>query len=386
MSIDGRRVAVIGAGIGGLTVAAALRQLGIDADVYEQASRFTRLGAGIHVAPNAVHGLMGAGLPISTLTKVPAHPTYKNHRDAYSGEVSSSMQLGPASWREFSAPYTLWHRGDLHEALTHLVSADRLHLGMRLLDLQEHSGGVTLRFADGTTAEADIVIASDGLHSTVRQHVFALDDAVNTGKVAYRAVLDRSRVSVDLDPCTKWWGADRHFVHYIVSAGREVAFTTSIADDDWAEESWNSAGDPEILRAAFADFHPTVRAILDAVERVNKWALHTRAPLDCWSHGRVVLIGDAAHTMPPYMGQGGAQSIEDAVVLARALSEAAPDDAGVAGAFAVYEATRRDRATLIQETSAANAFMRYDNDGGWVYGYDPWTAPLAEALVPVAAQ
>jgi salicylate hydroxylase/6-hydroxynicotinate 3-monooxygenase len=118
---------------------------------------------------------------------------------------------------------------------------------------------------------------------------------------------------------------------------------------------------------------------------VNKWALHTRAPLDRWSHGRVVLMGDASHTMPPYMGQGGAQSIEDAVVLARALSAAAPDDAGVSGAFAVYEATRRDRATLIQETSTANTFMRHDNDGGWVYGYDPWTAPLAEPLVPVAA-
>jgi salicylate hydroxylase/6-hydroxynicotinate 3-monooxygenase len=172
-------------------------------------------------------------------------------------------------------------------------------------------------------------------------------------------------------------------VHYIVSAGREVAFTTSVAVDDWAEESWNSVGDSDVLRSEFSDFHPTVRAILDAVEGVNKWALHTRAPLERWSHGNVVLMGDALHTMPPYMGQGGAQSIEDAVVLARALGEAAPDDVGISRAFAIYEATRRERATLIQETSNANAFLRYDNDGGWVYGYDAWTAPLAD---PVAAQ
>jgi salicylate hydroxylase/6-hydroxynicotinate 3-monooxygenase len=222
------------------------------------------------------------------------------------------------------------------------------------------------------------VIASDGLHSIVRQLVFAVDEAVNTGKVAYRSVLDRSTIKIDnLDPCTKWWGTDRHFVHYEVSGGRELAFTTSVAEDRGeGVESWSATGNPDVLRAAFTDFHPTVRTILAGIKMVNKWALHTREPLERWSDRRVVLMGDACHTMPPYMGQGGAMAIEDAVVLARALSEATGDEAGIANAFTSYEATRRARATRVQETSNDNVFGRYDNEVGWVYGYDAWAVPL----------
>jgi 6-hydroxynicotinate 3-monooxygenase len=391
MSIQGKHIAVIGAGIGGLTVASALRQFGIDTNVYEQATQFSRVGAGIHVAPNAVLGLMGAGLPLESLTSIPAFPASARHRDGYSGELTADLTLGANSWREFGAPYTLWHRGDLHAALVTLTPADRIHLGKRLIQLRQEDDVVTLSFADGSQVEADIVIASDGLHSVVRQLVFAVDEAVNTGKVAYRSVLDRTAIRVDdLDPSTKWWGTDRHFVHYEVSGGREVAFTTSVAEDQqWGVESWSATGDPEVLRAAFADFHPTVRAILDAVKVVNKWALHTREPLERWSDRRVVLVGDACHTMPPYMGQGGAMSIEDAVVLARALGEATDHEAGIANAFASYEATRRARTTLVQQTSNNNGFGRFNNEVGWVYGYDAWAVPLISvegSQLAVAAQ
>lgn len=371
------KIAVVGAGMGGLSAAAALRKLGVAVDIYEQAESFARIGAGIHVAANAVKALYGLGLSEQTLREKAYFPIADYHREFDTGKLTGELPHTEEQEKKFGAPYTVWHRGDLHAAMLELVPSEIIHRGRKLVGVDQDAHSATLRFADGSSAVADAVIGSDGIHSVVRAAVLSASKTKFTGRLAYRTVIDKAKIGVsDLDPAAKWWGPDRHFVHYHVSAGREVAFTTSVPDKDWDIESWSAQGDPDVLRKEFADFHPHVRKILAQVERVNKWGVNTHEPLKSWTEGRVVIIGDAAHTVTPYMGQGAAQSMEDAVVLARCLAELDGDADGIAGALKRFEAIRKPRTTMIQEISAANTWGRYGADTTWLYGYDAWTVPL----------
>ena len=152
---------------------------------------------------------------------------------------------------------------------------------------------------------------------------------------------------------TKWWGKDRHIViYYTKRDSSEVYFVTSVPEPgEWiTKESWSAKGDVKELRAAYADFHQDVRNVLDACPDCHKWAILEREPLPRWSDGNVVLLGDAAHPMTPYMAQGAATSIEDAAVLARCLDAVEGDD--IAGAFRRYEAHRKPRTSVVQAISS----------------------------------
>jgi salicylate hydroxylase/6-hydroxynicotinate 3-monooxygenase len=199
-----------------------------------------------------------------------------------------------------------------------------------------------------------------------------------TGRVAYRTTYPASRLtSTRIAPArTKWWGPDRHMVVYYVTAARdELYFVTSVPESgDWiTPESWSAKGDLDELRAAYAGFHPEVQAVLDACPEVYKWGLFERDPHPRWRDGRIVLLGDACHPMTPYMAQGAASALEDAAVLTRSLEQTGDD---LASAFALYEATRKPRASAIQSGSSSNTWLRDATDPSWVYGYDAWSAPL----------
>jgi salicylate hydroxylase/6-hydroxynicotinate 3-monooxygenase len=163
----------------------------------------------------------------------------------------------------------------------------------------------------------------------------------------------------------------------VTRAQDEIYFVTSQPEDaSWmTPESWSAKGSLDELRSAYSAFHPEVRAVLDACPDVYKWALLEREPLATWQQGRVVLLGDACHPMTPYMAQGAASSLEDAVVLSRCLQGVRTD--GIAAALGRYEATRKPRTSEIQGTSSKNTWMRHSTDPSWVYGYDAWKAPLA---------
>ena len=153
---------------------------------------------------------------------------------------------------------------------------------------------------------------------------------------------------------TKWWGPDRHMVVYPVTAARdEIYFVTSQPEKaEWrTTESWSAKGDLNELRESFAGFHAEVQALLQAAPEVHKWALFEREPLPRWGEGRVVLLGDACHPMTPYMAQGAASALEDAMMLARCVEGV--DGDGVAAAFKRYEATRKPRTSQIQTRSRA---------------------------------
>jgi salicylate hydroxylase/6-hydroxynicotinate 3-monooxygenase len=369
-------IAIVGAGIGGLAAAATLRLVGHDVRIYEQARAFKRIGAGIQQSPNSVKVLRALGLE-AQLRTLALRPDAALNRQSDTGEITWKRQLGDAVEEKYGAPYLYMHRGDLHAALAGTVPDDIVHRNRRLVGLGQTDDGVTLDFADGSRAEADIAIGADGVHSVAREVLLGGEKARFTGRVAYRTTFPAALLGdAEIDDCAKWWGPDRHIVIYYVNPRRdEIYFVTSTPETDFELESWSAKGDLDQLREAYADFHPKVRAVLDAAPEVHKWALYERDPMPRWGDGRVTLLGDACHPMTPYMAQGAATSIEDAAVLSRCLDGVDRD--GAAAALRRYEASRQDRTARIQLISRLNDMAKIKAEIEAVYGYDAWSAPLA---------
>ncbi|QIG96636.1 FAD-dependent monooxygenase [Bradyrhizobium sp. 6(2017)] len=371
-------VAVIGAGMGGLASAAALTRAGVDVTVYEQAQRFTRLGAGIQIGCNAMKVMRAWDLE-PVLRREAFYPRSWNNKEYDTGAVRFDMVFGPAAEERYGAPYLLGHRGDLHAALASAVPDNLVRLDHKLTAIEQRADrSVALTFANGHTATVDAVVAADGVHSFVKERLFGRDEPNFTGRIAYRTVFPASLLNgYPIDDCTKWWGPDRHIVIYYVKPDRgEVYFVTSQPEPGFTVESWSATGDVSELRKAFEGFHPQVRHVLEACPSVHKWALVDRDPLPRWSDGNITLLGDACHPMTPYMAQGAAMAIEDAAVLSRCLKGVDRD--GVAEAFRCFEATRKLRTSRVQSSSRTNTWLKNPTDPDWVYGYDAWTAPLAE--------
>lgn len=375
MSWSGQTVTIVGAGIGGLALAAALRRFGIPVMIYEQAQAFSRVGAGIQMSPNAMRVLRGLGLEACIRANAFQPETWDN-RDWDTGVSTNLAKLGAVAEERYGAPYIQMHRGDLHEILAGAVPDGVIRYGKKLAGIEDESGCYCLSFEDGSTAEANILIGADGVHSLIRQHLLGAEAPRFMGRAAYRTTFPAALLGgVLVADSTKWWGPDRHIVIYFTTKDRdEVYFTTSQPETDWITESWSAEGSLGEMRAAFDGFHPEVQAVLEACPRVNKWALFERDPLPKWSEGRACLLGDACHPMLPYMAQGAASSLEDAVVLARCLEASGPDE--TPAAFQRFEALRKPRTSQLQLTSHQNKFMQQKTDPDWVYGYDAWKVAL----------
>lgn len=373
-------IAIVGAGIGGIAAGVLLSRLGYAVTIYDQATRFARVGAGIQQTPNAmkVHRKLGTE---PRLRRTAFAAPVGMSREWDSGRITNELPLGDEIERRYGAPYLLMHRAELHAALESVLPAGIVRFNRKLVGLEQNAQGVTLAFADGSRASADGLIGADGVHSVVRECMLGPEKPRYTGRVAYRTtfpsrLLGAHRIT---RARTKWWGQDRHMVVYYVTADcDELYFVTSQPEDaQWmTRESWSQKGGLEVLREAYAGFHPEVRAILDACPEVHKWALMERDPLPRWCEARVTLLGDACHPMTPYMAQGAASALEDAAILSRCLEGIDAD--GIAGAFKRYQANRLPRTAEIQTTSSKNTWMRSATDPTWVYGYDVWSAPLID--------
>ncbi len=371
------RIAIVGAGIGGLSAALALKRFHLEPVVFEQAPQFGRVGAGINLTPNAVKALDGLGIG-PRLREASFRPTRRVSRTWDSGEVTSMLEMGEAGERRYGAPQLTVHRADLLSALEAAASDVEIHLGSRVRQIRQAPGHAELVLDDGQAHRFDAIVGADGIHSAVRAELFGADQPTFTGQVAFRAIVDaRHFAGMDLTPTTKWWGpntASQVFT-FLIQGGQELFVFATVPEDAWRHESWSIKGTQAELLAAYAGFHPEVQAILGRCEVVLKTAMYVREPMAHWTQGRVTLLGDACHPMLPFMAQGAAMGIEDAVVLARCL--AAGQD--VAQALQDYEALRRPRASQIQVASGKNDWLRSDNNADWVYGYDAWNTPLTPA-------
>ena len=369
-------IAIIGAGMGGLTSAATLRRIGAKVTIYEQTKKFVRIGSGIQHSPNAIKVIRELGLEPRLRAKA-FMPTLTRFKDSHGKLLWERMQ-GENFEKRYGAPHLQLHRAELHEALASLVPPDIIQLNRKLTALKDGGDSVLLTFADGTTARHDAVIAADGVHSFVREWMHGAKKPTYTGRIAYRTTFPAALLgNHKIEESTKWMAEDRHIVIYYINAQRsEVYFVTSTPEPNFDDESWTLQGDVNEMREAYKDFHPEVRGVLAACPQVNKWAIVQRDPLPYWTRGRIALLGDACHPMTPYMAQGAATSIEDAAILSRCLDGVSSND--IAAALRKYEANRLPRTARIQTSSSLNDVNKVREEQDFVMSYEAWQVPLID--------
>ena len=354
-------IGIIGGGVGGLTAAASLLRAGFDVQVYEQAGTLGEVGAGINIGPNASRILHRLGIA-DELGRTGVKPASFDQRRWDDGRILLRSPLGEAVEKAFGAPYYTFHRGDLHRALANAIPADRTHLAHRFTHLMDHGDRVEAYFENGASISVDALIGADGIHSVVRHALFGPEKPRFTGCVAYRGMVPSNHLRhLDLELTNQiWMGPNAHFVHYFVSAGRLVNFVAITEQDSWLGESWVDRGEVADVLAAFQGWHDQVLSIIGAADETYKWALFDRSPLQSWSAGRITLLGDACHPMLPFMGQGGAQAIEDGATLTTCLLKFLND---IPAALHLYEQLRLPRASRLQGLSATNKIRFHMPDG-----------------------
>ncbi len=348
----------------------------MNAVIYEQTPRFSRVGAAIQLTPNAVRVLRGLGIE-EHLRARSFMPDVGFNREWNTGEITFLHAMGRKTEKRYGAPDLSMHRAELHNALASLVPEQSIRFGQTLVGIDQTREGVRLDFGDGSNTAVDALVGADGIHSVVRAAIVGAEQLRVTGQVAYRAVYRTERLGREIDDRVKWWGPDRHIVSYKIDPRRdELYFIASTPEPDFMTESWSAPGDLDVLLAAYEGFHPDARLLLESAPSVHKWALIEREPLSSWTAERTILIGDAAHPMLPYMAQGAGASMEDAVVLARCLE--GKDRDTVDAAFEACDLNRRARTTEIQLRARQNRWMRSatDTDTDLIYAYDAWNVPL----------
>jgi salicylate hydroxylase len=369
-------VALVGGGIGGLTAQLALTRAGVEAHLFEQATELKEVGAGIGLSANAMKVLRALGLE-NALRERGFEPEVSVGRDWTSAKTLFHVPLMKAGSPRFGAPHLNLHRADVLDALATAVPEKHLHLGCRCVGLSSSDQGAVITFSNGSQAEADLVVGCDGIRSFVRDTIHGPDAPRFTGNMCWRALIPTEKLPLNHVPphVTVWRGPRGHIITYYVRAGQLVNIVAVRETPDWVEESWTVQASRDEISAAYADVHRDLRLLLDQVDDgCFKWGLFDREPLPTWSAQCITLLGDAAHPMLPFLGQGAAMAIEDAFVLARAIS-CCPDN--IATALKTYESTRRPRATKVQLASRRQARIFHGDssesaflDADWIYAYD----------------
>ena len=355
------RIAIVGAGIGGLTLAAELHRRGVEAHVYEQTAELREVGAAVALSANATRfliGRLGLGEPLG---KKSADVEALILRDGHSGEVVSRVIEREEYHRRAGAPYYGVHRADLQQILQGALTDGTLHLNKKCVGVDERPDGVVLNFADGDAIEADLVIGADGVRSGLRRYVVGYDDAQFSGSFAWRGLVDPAKTPSLPDPgaIQFWMGPGGHLLHYPIGDGTQNFFLVKRHNGPWPHKKWVTPAEPGEHLAAFEGWDPAVLELIGGADAPERWALFHRPPLHQWSRGRVTLLGDAAHAMVPHHGQGANQSIEDAIVLADclvdALSGGADGSDGLGDARQRYQDLRIARTRRVQVASLAAA-------------------------------
>jgi salicylate hydroxylase len=371
------RVAIVGGGIGGATAAIALARNGIEVTVLEQADEIPAVGASFQLGPNALRLTDALGL-LPALRQIGVRPEAVEFRRWDDGSLLLHTDLGEPMEAHFGAPQLDFFRPDLHRLLADALPPGTLQLDSRVTAVEQDDDGVDVLLADGRRLRADVAVAADGIRSPIRGQLVGADDPIFSGTVVYRGVVPRELVA-DVHPDLVnlyWLGPYRHGVSYWISSGRLLAVNCAVQRAEWSRESWTLEAPAEEALEAFDGWDPSLLARIERCGTLLRGAVFVRRPLERWSFGRVVLLGDAAHAMEPFQAQGAAQAVEDSFVLAECLA-AAPDDP--VAALARYEAVRRSRAEGLQTSSHTAADVFYLPDGEEQRKRDAGYATLRES-------
>jgi salicylate hydroxylase len=386
------KIAIVGGGIGGLTAALALSQNPYDITVFERSAGIREIGAGVQISPNAgrlLHSL-GLGAAYSEISVNPHRVVLRRWED---DSIIRATDLDESFISQHQVPLANVARNELVEIIGNAVAARAnvtLKFSTHVVAVEPGESSSVVLFSDGSSQTFDIVIGADGIHSVVRPCVGGVDKPRFSGSAAYRALVPRSAVEDLPIDVTNRMGPDRHVVSYFIGRNRSHLNLVCISpEDSWESESWTEQGTMEDLYSRFEGWSFDFLSLLGRVEEpVFRWALYDREPLEQWGIGTTTLLGDACHPMLPFMAQGSCQAIEDAVVLARCLSDVGTSDA--VSALRRYEDARQGRTAQVQTSSFMNRDLFHMVDGqeqqdrdlifsisppgmsilDWVYEYD----------------
>ena len=374
--------------------------MGCDVEVYEQAPELKEVGAGLQLSANGTRALYALGVG-EELKALSCEATGKEIRLWNTGETWKLFDLGAVSVERYGYPYLTVYRPDLLDVLTravHRLKPEGIHLGSKGLAFVQDPERVELMLDDGSSVSGDALIGADGVHSMVRQVLFGQDTAQFTGIIAWRGIVPMERLPRHMARMVgvNWVGPGGHFVHYPLRAGKVMNFVGARERADWRVESWSARGTTEELAADFAGWHGEVQELIRNIPLPQKWALMVRPPMERWTIGRVTLLGDACHSMVPFLAQGAVMAIEDGFMLGRALGTL---DGDIPSRLERYENARRERTRravagsadnitrfhnralaeparareyVEREWAGANVASRYE----WLFTYDVATAPL----------
>lgn len=349
------KVIIAGGGIGGLTAALCFHHHGWTVEVCEKSPDFGEVGAGIQIPPNAMKVFVELGID-NALMRVGFQPEAIEARMGQSGRQLFSIPILEEAERRWGAPYLHIHRADYVSVLKAALEScqrDAVRFNSEIQSYSNDSGGVSVSFVDGSETKCDVLVGADGIHSSIRDQMLGTQEPTFTGNIAWRSVVSLDKLGRDAPRPTvcAWMGRGRHCVTYRLRQGTLANFVGVVERDDWTVESWNEPGSIDEALNDFEGWHPTIQRILEESDALFRWALFDRAPLDTWVDGQVVLLGDAAHPMLPFMAQGAAMAVEDAWVLAHA----ARGGSSLPQALMTYQEKRYARASLMQAGSRANA-------------------------------
>jgi salicylate hydroxylase len=397
------RIVIIGGGIGGLSAALSLQHHGFKVSLYEKARELREFGAGLLVTPNGMHALdfLGIGETIEHASNQSSGHAYCHYKTA---EVLQSRPSSDVHRARYGKGTLQVHRADLHRALSTAVLAhdsECINLDHWFIDLSQDDDGVTARFSNGVVARGDALIGCDGVRSVVREKVHGTDPAVYTGQVAFRAVVPISKAADDFEmPGRRMYiGPGRLLLHYNLRKDTLVNIVAIAQQPEWQKEGWVIPAELSELMTLYRDFHPSLLSMLQSIEpgSLFKWGLCDREPLSRWTIGRVSMLGDAAHPMSPFLGQGAVMAIEDGMILGRCFDKAR----SVGEALKLYEGTRKARANAAQLHSrqrgkalqgvlveSFDAKRDADDvalfDG--LFGYDPTAVPIEASASPLVGE
>jgi salicylate hydroxylase len=380
-------VLIVGGGLGGLTAALSLQHFGFRVSVFEQAPELREVGAGLGVSPSAMRALEFLGVDTNLWDLAGKLPEAGRGgvKHYQSGEI-----LGPGPRRGGSEGCTL-HRADLQSALRDALldnDPDCIRLGHCVSGVTQDADGVAASFTNGEVVRGDVLVGCDGVSSVVRELVFGGEQVQFTDIVSYRTLIPADKLPPEVlaENSSFYIGPSRMLLLYFIRGDEVVNVVAHARQPGWEYEGWSIPADVAEFQAAFDDFHPVVRTLISWIppRSLFKWALRDRPPLDRWVQGRVAMLGDAAHPILPFLGQGANMAMEDGLVLGRCFAEADT----VEPALQMYEAARKPRANAAHYQSReqavaylglapAGAHVGQDSHDLRLYEYDPVTVALS---------